>query len=530
MKKINVLHLIFSIFLSISLYLKIVIDKNLDYFINKFHIDMLFIVEVTLLTCLIYYLLDKLFYLIDKIPLKKSKLVLNRKKIFLIFLAILTMGISYLIVYYPAVYLNDTLFMMYNPLTRGHPIIYGVFMSITFFALKALFTPTITVLIMSIIQAIIASIILTYVIIWFNKKVNNKILTILLICYYVFLLIIACYNVALNKDTPFALAILLLFVFIYEIIESKGKILTNKRFLINLFIVSAVAISVRNNGIYVILLSLIIVFSAYGKKYKKQCLSFLSLIIIFLFIPAIVSKTLNAQQLKREMYAVPIQQISYLVKYHPNRLSKKDYQLLEKFIDNPKKNLANNYEVFSVDRVKYDNSFKDKKFNKYSKKFLLLWISKFPKNISSYTKSYLLNTYHLWSINKLDKSQSTFFSTSFIGAEVSKHIYHEELFPKDIQGKLTHFYYVYCSYLNPAACFFLLLIINLYARKHKKKEIIILSVPLITLWLTLMIASPYSSALRYMSPYIYILPILLLYTFKITRKGVKNGLSRKSKK
>ncbi|MBR2678431.1 MAG: hypothetical protein IKE63_03345, partial [Bacilli bacterium] len=177
MKKINVLHLIFSIFLSISLYLKIVIDKNLDYFINKFHIDMLFIVEVTLLTCLIYYLLDKLFYLIDKIPLKKSKLVLNRKKIFLIFLAILTMGISYLIVYYPAVYLNDTLFMMYNPLTRGHPIIYGVFMSITFFALKALFTPTITVLIMSIIQAIIASIILTYVIIWFNKKVNNKILT-----------------------------------------------------------------------------------------------------------------------------------------------------------------------------------------------------------------------------------------------------------------------------------------------------------------------------------------------------------------
>ena len=71
MKRINILNLIFSIFLSISIYLKIVIDNNLDYFINKFHINILFIVEVTLLTILIYYLLEILFHLFDKIPLKK---------------------------------------------------------------------------------------------------------------------------------------------------------------------------------------------------------------------------------------------------------------------------------------------------------------------------------------------------------------------------------------------------------------------------------------------------------------------------
>ena len=45
-----------------------------------------------------------------------------------------------------------------------------------------------------------------------------------------------------------------------------------------------------------------------------------------------------------------------------------------------------------------------------------------------------------------------------------------------------------------------------------------------------MLGTPLSSALRYMSPYIYILPIILLYTFKVTRENDLDGSRKKSKR
>ena len=78
---------------------------------------------------------------------------------------------------------------------------------------------------------------------------------------------------------------------------------------------------------------------------------------------------------------------------------------------------------------------------------------------------------------------------------------------------------IFNTYFNPAGCFILLLITIMYALYRNKKEILLLSLPLLFTWLILMMVSPLSSALRYMAPYIYILPILMLYTFKITRNN-----------
>ena len=531
MKKINIIQLIFSILLSITIHLGMVIEEDVNYFINNFHVDLFFILKVIISSIFIYLFIRELFYWLDQIPFRKRKIDLSQKKIVLIFLSILIMAIIYLIIFYPAVYLNDTPFMLYSPIHRGHPVIYGIFMSILFFSLIPLVGSTVAVFIMSIMQAVLASIILTYVIVWFHRKFNHKILTILLICYYVFFLIVTCYNVALNKDSPFSLMILLLFVFIYEIADTKGKVLAEKKFLFKLLFVSCLAMYIRNNGFHLVFSTLIVVFAVYGfKKYRKQCIIMLISILLLSFVPSIVVNLLHGDRLKREWYAVPIQQVCYVVKYHPERLTDDDYKVLSKFIKNPKKTIYDNYDVYTVDMIKYNKNFDYYKFNRYSKEFLLLWIRKFPSNISSYTKSYLLNTYHMWFVHKLDKSQSVFASTTTIGVALDKQIYHKELFPRNIQEKLVSFYYNHCTYLNPAGCFVLLIVVVLYALERKKKEVLMISSPLILLWFILMLVSPYSSALRYMAPYIYILPIIMLYTFKITRKDDKNELFKKSKK
>lgn len=524
MKKIKYFNLIFSIFLSTSINLKLLIDHNLDTFIKKFHINFIFIVKILLLAILIYFILELLFYLLDKIPLKNKKLVLNKKQIIAIFICVFTTSMLFLIAHYPAVYLNDTLFYVYGPTTRGGPIIYACSLSAIYKILDLMLSKTMVVFIMSIGQAIISSIILTYVIVWFNDKLKNKILTIILIIYYVFTPIISNYNVALNKDTPFTLLVLLFFILICEIVESKGKILSNKEKIMLLFPISFLLICVRLNSMPLIILTMLSIFIIYGiKKYKKECAVFIIVIVIFSFIPTLILKISNGEELKREIYTIPIQQVCYLVKYHPETLSKKDYNVLSKFINNPKKTISENYNVFEVDKIKYNEEFDPMKFNKYYKEFLVIWINKFPKNIPSYTKSYLLNTYHLWSINKLEKTQSIFRVASLATIENKEYgVTNKRVLPESIQNILMYIYQRCDVYLNSAGCFILLLIINLYAYYRKRREVIILSIPLLALWITLMLGTPLSAGLRYMAPYLYILPILGLYTFKVTRKDKKH--------
>lgn len=528
MRKVNIFNLIFSLFLSISINLKLIIDNDLNYFIKEFHINFLFIIKVFLLGILIYFLLKGIFSLLDLIPLNKKKFVLNKKEIICVFFAIFITSFLFLLFHYPGVFLNDTIFMLYGPMYRGSPVIYGVVMSITFFFLKSFFAPELAIFIMAFGQVVIASIILTYVVVWFNNKVNNRILTIILICYYVFVSIISCYNVSLNKDSLFSLLVVIFFMYIFELIESRGVILSNLKFVLKFIIVSVLISYVRNNGLYVIIVFLLIIIRFMRYRWRLVVVSII--IIIFSFMNIVVLKKLGGIFPKSELYTVPLQQVSYVVKYFPDRLSEYDYSVLAKFIDNPQKNIVKKYEEFTVDGIKYNDVFSQDKFNKYFGDFLILWIRNFPKNISAYSKSYLLNSYHLWSINKIEKEQSFFWRASDYGVEKKYVIHNKVLFPKFVQDIANKYYNIFINYLNPAGCFILLIVINLYAVEKNKRKIIYLSLPLIILWFILMLGSPLSSALRYMAPYIYILPIIILYTFKITRKGDENELFRASKK
>ena len=113
MKKINISILIFSFFLSLSINLKIEIIKSLDIFINKFNVNILFIIKTIILGLIIYLLLFLLFKFVDKIPLKKDKFQLDKKRLIIIFISIFMTTSIYLLTHYPAVYLNDTIFMLY---------------------------------------------------------------------------------------------------------------------------------------------------------------------------------------------------------------------------------------------------------------------------------------------------------------------------------------------------------------------------------------------------------------------------------
>lgn len=531
MKKISFPILLLSLFISLSINLKIIIERSLEKFIYNFHINFYFLFKVGIGCILLYFLFSFLFRLFDKISLKNTKIIISKKYKILIYLLFFIPTIIYLLSHYPGVFLNDTLFMLYHPVSEMNPVIYGMFISLLFFSINVFLSSTTTIFILSIIQSIISCLILCYVVIWFNKKINNKILTIILICYYSFLPIISNYNMSLDKDTPFSILMLLFFIFVFEIVESKGKIITNKKFLIKLILISILCVFIRRNGIILIVGTLIILFLLYGFYNQKKYWIFT--ILLLMLLPGVESIALghwNRSYVKSEAYAIPIQQVGYLVKYYPNRLSDNDYKVLSKIIDNPKETIKKNYNAFEVDEIKYNDNFYKDKFNKYEKEFLSLWIKKFPNNISSYMKSFILNDYHLWSINNLEKGQSIFVRGSNYGIGKDKQIHNKVILPKNVYSFLIRYYDIFNTYLNPACCFILLMITNVYAYIRKRKDVLIISLPLIILWIVLMLGTPLSGALRYMAPYLYILPIIILYTFSITREDDINENKRKSKR
>lgn len=531
MKRINISVLIFSLLLSLSINLKLLIDNSLDGFINNTSFNYLFLVKSLILWIIVYFVIILLFFLIDRIPLSNKKIELKKKKLLIMFICIFSTTMIYLLSHYPAVYLNDNLLMFYNPIDGKNPIIYGMFMSIVFLSLKSVFSSSITVFILSIIQSLISSIILTYIIVWFNGKVKNRILVLILFCYYAFVPIVSNYNMSLNKDTPFALLILLFFIMIFEIVETKGKILLDKKFIIKLIIISVLSIFIRRNGILVILLTLFIIFIIYGlRNYKKQFIISFLVIILFSGVELLALRFWGIEYKPVESCTIPIQQVSYLVSYHPNSLEENDYDLLSKIIKNPKENIKKQYNVYTIDDLKTSKVFDSNQFSKYKNKFLKLWIRKFPSNLLPYTKSYLLNNYDLWSINKLTENQSIFKKASTAYIDKDKQIHNKRILPKSIYNLLIKYYGIFNTYLNPAGCFVLLMITCLYAYIKERKNIIIISMPVIVLWFVLMLGVPMSNALRYMSSYLYILPIIILYTFKVTRENDKNEYKSSKRK
>ena len=94
------------------------------------------------------------------------------------------------------------------------------------------------------------------------------------------------YSITMWKDIPFAVCMLIFVIMLYEIVSSKGNFFDSKKNIF-LFVLSMISVILfRNNGIYVVVLTLPIILLAYRKYYKK-------IAGIFLFILCVYSKLLQ---------------------------------------------------------------------------------------------------------------------------------------------------------------------------------------------------------------------------------------------
>jgi len=291
---------------------------------------------------------------------------------------------------------------------------------------------------------------------------------------------------------------------LYEIIESKGTYFNNDKNRFKFMFLFMLLLFSRRNAIIIIMVLIVILFIKYRKYYKYYILVSLFSLFIYnlnLFLPSNYPKT----GLYQESVSVPIQQISYVIKY--KNIDEKD----RKFLDNIMYTDTINeiYNPFMVDNIKWNQLFNGYYLTEHKYEFNDIWFKYLKKYPKEYMKAYILNTYSLWSINEYLDYESSFY---YINSGY-RSLHNEIILPKKIYNSLNKFYTKYNKYINNGSLLWIYILLMLIIIYKNKKEYIILFIPFITLWLNHMVATPLSSALRYMSPLGYALPFIIGIVF-----------------
>ena len=341
----------------------------------------------------------------------------------------------------------------------------------------------------------------------YKEGVKSKYLLWILLAYII-IPYFPLYAITCVKDTLFTMFVLLYIIKLYQFIKYDFKFKDYVLFMITILLV----ILFRNNGIYLILLSL--PFTLIIKKgIRKQIVLMCVLIIGFNYGYGQVLSALEIPNTSiREMLSIPFQQTARYVKYHESDVTEEQKKVIDTILTYD--TLGSRYNPILSDKVK--NAYNKYATNEELMDYFKAWFEMFWNHPMTYVNATVSNvygyfypaTYRWYVYNTLnEKLPEAGFDYHFI----------DSLEPMRgfIQGYSEVFKYVpivqmsvNCGFYTWSYLFLMVVLIL-----QKKQRYIILFAPAFSLVL-MNVAGPANTYFRYVLPYAValftILPLILL--------------------
>ncbi len=290
-------------------------------------------------------------------------------KLYKIWLFIFICWLPYFILLYPGYMSPDASWqieqLFSGQLNTHHPIITTLYMFFIPIYYKISNNGILTLaLYILFFQMLPLSFIYSYMIYKLNKLYNvNPIIIIFLILFTALYPVNPIVSITIEKGVLLLIFLILFLLRIMEIVENK-ELLKNKKYMIEFIIIGVLLCFTRNNVIYGLFFSVIIML-IFLKQYRKNIfLIFICICAVFFISNDIILKVTGAFKGEfRESMSMPIQQMARVYKYHKDTLNENDIKFIEKMMH--KKEALNNYTPKLSDSVKYDtdsNFFKTKEF------------------------------------------------------------------------------------------------------------------------------------------------------------------------
>lgn len=489
--------------------------KSLSEFVydkDEVNVDL---VQSGLYAFICYLLLNIAYYIITRDYSVKPIEIKSPRKLWWTFFAIFLLSYTICwLTYWPGnVYIDN-----WNIAQRGmsiadqHPIIYCAFIVLLTNISIWLGSINYSIIIYTFLQILIMSLFMSSLYFFiFQRKIPKAIKTILLLVC-ILLPIYALFTISNTKDIYWALCMAGFIILLYRLNISQKQ---NRRFWILFNIYTLGIVLIRNNGIYIILPTLVCMLFLFP-HIKKKLLVSLGGVLLSIVLTSIWVKSLDVQPLFKEKVGIPIQQIAAVVKKEGN-ITSEQKEFISKML--PIDTIKKRYNPYCVDTIKWRNSgFNSKFLNEHSFEFLNIWKNIIAQNFKISVVAYLQAVYWYWAPNEREKLDLIIGVVSHKNQTLmqwllKKNYVEHEFSSSRIKKELIKYYESAYGFWHEGSLFWILMVSALlyYIKRRNFKDLIIY-LPIFLLWCTLMIAAPIHS-FRYVLSYIYILPLYIALLF-----------------
>lgn len=333
------------------------------------------------------------------------------------------------------------------------------------------------------------------------------------------------YSMTLWKDIPFSACVMLYCLLLYDIIASEGECLRRLAFLVRFILVQLGILLLRNNGILVLLPTLLVSLFVLRKTRVQFVLMLGGAAGIYLLMQGVLFPLLSIEQAEAvEMLSVPIQQIAGII-HKDLPLTGEEYELIEMVI--PIEDIEALYDTRFPDPIKTAPRFDADALEENRAELFQVWMDLIREYPEEATLAYLhmaggyLYPDHArpWIV----------YYPNVINDEYARALHNEPLVPWfswvlnllpnriiDQNDALGFFFrpgYLIWAYL--LAC-----IILVCARRGR---LALCLLPPLVLWLSLMIGAPLSDT-RYSYPLFLIQPLMIGVCLHAKRPETTAGL------
>ncbi|MGM9902375.1 hypothetical protein A5844_001178 [Enterococcus sp. 10A9_DIV0425] len=441
-------------------------------------------------------------------------------KYFLFFTSILLISwLPYALALYPGVVLPDSLSSIGQalgdaPLNNHHPILFTLIVQ---FFIDVLPISTINhgVFLFSMMQSLITALSISYSLCWLMKKKVPLIPIMISLGYFSLSPVFPIYVLNMQKDTLFSVACLLFSLTLFDIISQKDKPTFSLQ--VRLLILALLTTYLRNNGLYVVL-GTGVVYGLISIK-RKSYQAFVPIVLTYILLISLVIHPLMARYItptqSAEQLGIPLQQVSRTL-VMDGTMSEHDKEFMNQLLP------LESYEVYApslADPIKWHKQFNNEFLNKHKKEFLMLWARNLPSNIQIYTDAYILDTFGFWIPNVKN-------SYGFLDTRVNTNSYgikQADLIARYTGNSGMERIIAQRNFFGSGTLLWWVLFSLLLAVIIRNKKTIVLLLPGLLVFLTIMIATPVAFSLRYVFILALALPIYLIAPFLLEKNNETIG-------
>ena len=513
-----------------------------------FKASIIFIGYYILFRAIINYIFDILILKVQETEIKESSnkiynFIFVKHSFIIPLIIILVCWLPYLIIYYPGNLFEDPgnqlkqFFGVDLPewaagnsvnlidenvkITNHHPVLHTVILGLCAKLGMILGNTNVGIFIYTLLQFCLMACTFSYVINYMKMlNIPNWIRTVSLMIFAL-LPVILIMAIRISKDEIFLCLVILYVIKIYDFIKNTNKKKLKLKNWIWIIILSLLICLFRNNGIFIIILSLPFIAIIDKLNRKLFISSTIIVIIIYEVIMSILLPILKIPQTGiRESLSVPFQQTARYVKEHGDEVTEEEKEVIDNILDYD--TLADRYDPLLSDPVKRDYN-KDATGEELIE-YLKVWFAQFLKHPTTYIQATMNNVYGYFYPESNIKHYFSYAVDSYEGVNQIENFnynylqeFRSERYACQVISRIIQKLPGISWIMNIALNVWIIMTIFVYLCYKKKYRYIIYLMPFISVIL-MCILSPVNAAYRYAITFIFAMPITVAIFIDITKR------------